>query len=218
MPKPTVSQDPRILKKRNRIFALAAMLQAAKQVHAIARTGQVDAVDFEACVRILFADSKDDVAAMCGGEASLRHGLILLNGLIQGNAVDGARALMSYAASMTVLERKMAKDRKRLKRLADGMKRTSKQVEYFGSVTHENVIAGLAAIYEENISSLNPRIIVHGKPEHLGHASSTNKVRALLFSGIRAAHLWHMNGGGKWKLIFARKSIASETEKLLKEI
>ncbi|MDX1397057.1 MAG: DUF489 family protein [Oceanospirillum sp.] len=37
--------------------------------------------------------------------------------------------------------------------------------------------------------------------------SNAEKVRALLFAGIRSAILWHQLGGRRWKLLLGRKKI-----------
>jgi len=62
---------------------------------------------------------------------------------------------------------------------------------------------------------MSPRIIVHGKPELLSQSNHTNRVRALLFSGIRAAHLWRTHGGSHFHLLLRRRSLSREARQLL---
>ena len=90
------------------------------------------------------------------------------------------------------------------------MQRIQKQIEYFGSSTHGSVIGGVADLYGDTISNIQPRIMVRGKPEILRQSANTHKVRALLFAGIRAAHLWRQHKGGHFRLLFGRKKLLRE--------
>jgi len=48
----------------------------------------------------------------------------------------------------------------------------------------------------------------------LTQAANTQRVRALLMAGLRAAHLWHQHGGGHLGLLFRRKAILRELDQL----
>lgn len=91
------------------------------------------------------------------------------------------------------------------------------QAEHFG-VLHENVLANLADVYHSTISTLQPRIMVQGDPQHLGNQGTVNKIRAVLLAGIRSAHLWRQCGGSRWKLLLARQKIRHEAQFLLTQI
>jgi high frequency lysogenization protein len=83
-------------------------------------------------------------------------------------------------------------------------------------VTHSNIIASLAGIYSDTLSTLTPRIMVQGEQGYLSSPDNANKVRALLLAAVRSAVLWRQVGGRRWQLIFARNAILHETEKLLR--
>ncbi|MFC1536450.1 high frequency lysogenization protein HflD [Pseudomonadota bacterium] len=200
----------------NRAVALAAMVQAVSMVERIARTGLCDADDFNAIIQSLFTEHHDDVAEIYGGLHQLQTGLHISEKLLSGIQVDGAKSLMTYAAGLIALEKKLGKNREMLAAIGDGMVRIKKQSEYFNSVIHESVIGGIADLYGTSVSTLKPSIIVRGKPEHLKQSSNTNRVRALLLAGIRAAHLWHKNGGGHLRLLIGRKKLHQETERLIR--
>ncbi|MFC1542440.1 high frequency lysogenization protein HflD [Pseudomonadota bacterium] len=200
----------------NRAIALAAMVQAVSMVERIARTGLCDADDFNSIIRSLFTEHDDDVAGIYGGLHQLQTGLHISEKLLSGIQVDGAKSLMTYAAGLIALEKKLGKNREMLAAIGDGMVRIKKQSEYFNSVIHESVIGGIADLYGSSVSTLKPSIIVRGKPEYLKQSSNTNRVRALLLAGIRAAHLWHKNGGGHLRLLIGRKKLHQETERLIR--
>lgn len=198
-------------------MALAALVQATSLVERIARSGIHDQEDFETCIASLFEPEHAHVGASYGGIERLQAGLYINLHLLKSTPIKDAKPILTYSAGLMALEKKLAKDKKMLATIGEGMARIKKQSDYFGSVTHENVIAALSGLYAETISTMNPRIIVRGKQEHLRHSHNTNKVRALLFAGIRAAHFWRKHGGGHLSLLFGRKKLILQTQALLEE-
>lgn len=198
------------------------MVQAAHLVQGIARIGKADDGEVECAIdSILAAPGSERIHAghLYRQPRRLRTGLILMQGLLAGEEVGTdihqTKELMRYCASMIALEKKLSRNKEMLAALAESLERIKKQREYFGEATHDNVIAAIAGLYGETISTLKPRIMVHGKPEHLSQNSNTNKVRALLFSGVRAAHLWRMHGGGHFQLLLRRRMLGREARQLL---
>jgi high frequency lysogenization protein len=115
-----------------------------------------------------------------------------------------------------VLERKLMKRKDLLDAITAGIDKAESQREHFGT-THENVIASLADLYTQTISTLQPRIIVNGEHNHVSNPSNANKIRALLLAAIRSAVLWRQCGGTRWQLLFNRKAILAQAQKLLDE-
>jgi high frequency lysogenization protein len=76
----------------------------------------------------------------------------------------------------------------------------------------------LSDIYRETISTLSFRIQVAGKVEHLKNENIANRIRSLLFAGIRSALLWHQLNGRRWHLVFHRKRIQETAEIIRKDI
>lgn len=201
----------------NKAVALAALVQATSLVERIARSGIHDQDDFKTCIASLFSPEHDHVAASYGGLEKLQSGLYINLRLLKSTPIKDAKPILTYSAGLMALEKKLSKDKKMLITIGEGMQRIKKQSDYFGSLTHESVIGGLSGLYAETISTMNPRIIVRGKQEHLSHTRNTNKVRALLFAGIRAAHFWRKHGGGHLSLLFGRKKLIQQTQALLDE-
>jgi len=209
---------PHLIEQRNRILALAAMVQVAYLVQDIARRGTADAVEAKTCIASLFKDSGKDVEEIFGDSGKLRTGIIVLTSLLQGTQVGRAKELIKYVASLIALERKLARYPAMLEKIGTELPRIQRQSDYFGSVMHDNVIAAISGLYGDTISNMKPRIIVLGKNTFLQQNSNTNKVRALLLSGIRAAHLWRTHGGKHLQLILRRRSLAEQAETMLHEI
>ena len=208
--------------QENRTLALAAIMQSVQLVDRIARKGICDGEDFQTCIDSLFVKPSQEHAVfrthdIYGGIGSLEAGLRLTINILDGKHADQAKTLLTYTASIITLEKKLSKQTEIINKLALHMQRIEQQAEYFGSHTHESVIAAIANAYGETISQLKPRIIVRGKTEHLNHAKNKHKVRALLLAGIRAAHIWHQDGGNHLHLLLRRKKLVLQSQYLLEK-
>jgi high frequency lysogenization protein len=121
---------------------------------------------------------------------------------------------MRYAIGLIQLERKLARQPEMLQTISQELEDTGHQLRHFG-LTHTNVIARLADLYANTISTLGPRIMVSGENNQLQIQENANKVRALLLSGIRAAVLWRQCGGNRWQLLFQRRQLIRQATQLL---
>jgi len=201
-----------------RAAALAALTQATYLVNRIARNGTADTEDCGVLMESIFADganhASQSVLDLYGGAAQLDTGLRICSQLLQGEQIPDAKAMMVYSAGLIALERRLRKNAPMRQHIADGMQRITQQRQYFGDAMHSNVIAALADLYGNTISTMKPRIIVRGKPEYLSQTNNTQRVRALLMSGLRAAHLWQHHGGGHISLFLRRKALLRELDLL----
>jgi len=122
-----------------------------------------------------------------------------------------------YVITLLHLESKLEKHPELLKKIHDGICTTQARLEHFPSL-HENIIAQLAQIYSDTISTLRPRIMIQGNPLYLQDNTNASRIRALLLAGIRSAMLWRQCGGGRFKIILGRKKLALEAQRLLAEL
>jgi len=187
-------------REKERALALAALVQAACLVERLAQSGKVDETYFKQTFDALL--DKNYIA-----ERSFYHGATKLKSLLRGHEISHAKNILSHASTLIAIEKQLHKDAPMLSTIADGMSRIHKQAQYFGSPYHTNIIAAVSHLYGETISTRNPRVIVRGKPEFLKQAHNTDRIRCLLFSGIRAASAWRTNGGNTFRLVFGRKKI-----------
>ncbi len=199
-----------------RAIALAALTQAVYLVDCIARKGLADSEDFRILTDSIFADStaNHSVAELYGGAHKLNTGLRIGIKMLRGDPLPQSKALMAYSASLLSVERRLSKNETVRQKLADGMIRIGKQRKYFGDAAHVNIVAAIADLYGETISTIKPRIIVRGKSEYLSQNTNTQRVRTLLMAGLRAAHIWHKHGGGHLVLLIRRKALLHELEQI----
>ncbi len=198
----------------DRVIALAGLFQATDLVHHIAQEGQLNANDFETCIASLLkvdANSSEDVY---GGIAKLRNGLeLLVTQLRSPKNIETTR----YSITLLVLERKLGKQPPLIQRIGQGIEAAKGKLAYF-PLTHDNIIATLADVYANTISTLSPRIMVNGQHDHLSQSENANRIRALLLAGIRAAWLWKQSGGGRLSLLLRRKRLLAEAQRLLEAL
>lgn len=198
----------------NRTLALAALFQCIGDVDSLARNGQGDTDSFTTLIGSVLKTDAPDIETLYGGVGRLRTGLELLRQQLGAGAQPRNMEIMRYAVAVLYLERRMENNSELRDQLGRGIDAAQRQSEYF-EATHENVIAALADLYRETISRLGPRIIVHGEQEHLANPSVAGRIRVLLLAAIRAAVLWRQAGGGRLRLLFGRRALVGEAQRLL---
>lgn len=207
---------------RNRTIALAALFQCIDSVIHLANEGTCDSEVLESCVNSILIDDAINAEALYGGLPSLSPGLksfISHLGTGGGDSTGQTKQLdaTQYSISVLALEKKLSKNPEVFKKLIDGITEAQKQLEFFPA-THTNMIARLAELYANTISTLGPRIMIRGDQNYLTNTENAAKMRTLLLASIRAALLWKQAGGTNWKLMFERGKMLREAESLLKRI
>ncbi len=191
----------------DQVSALAGLFQAANLVELLAKSGSVPEAPFGTSINSLFVTSPKNVEEVYGDRFGLSHGLeALYNSLAKGSRQVPADTLR-YAMTLLFLERKLAKKPDMLALIGRRLEQAEGQREHFGAL-HENVIASLAGIYQDSLSTFRQRIQVTGDAQVLQNPANADKIRALLLAGIRSAMLWHQTGGRRWQLLLQRQKIA----------
>ena len=199
----------------NRCISLAGMFQAAKLVQQTSRAEKRDAVATAACIRSLFVTDPDAVSDVYEEVDALQVGLETLQNQLSSSSAKRDLELTGYVITMMNQQRKLSRQGDLMRRIGTGIHDLQNRYE---TVTSENaeVIAGLADVYKNTISTLSPRIMVKGDENVLGNASSQNMIRALLLAGMRATVLWSQCGGNRIKLIFQRKAMLEQCSRMLR--
>ena len=207
---------------RNRTIALAALFQCIDGVIQLANRGTCDQDLFESCVNSILIDDSLSAEALYGGLEHLKPGLSSMMYQLGSGTTDPkgrAKQLDStqYSINVLALEKKLSRNPEVFTKLIDGITDAQKQLEFFPA-THTNMIARLADLYTNTISTLGPRIMIKGDQNYLTNTENAAKMRTLLLAGIRAALLWNQAGGSRWKLLFERGKMQREADDLLKRI
>jgi len=197
-------------------IALAALFQAAHLVQQVARTGSSDTEAAQASIYSLFQTHPESIEDVFNGLRGVETGLHILIDQLSGKAGRDME-LTRYVIALIQLERKVSRDNERLHQISNGLEQAKGRLEHF-DMGHPNMLAQLAGIYSETISTLQPRIMVQGEPLHLNNPDNVSKIRSLLLAGIRAAMLWRQRGGNRWRILWGRKRLLLNAHLLLKQI
>ncbi|MEI6542349.1 MAG: high frequency lysogenization protein HflD [Methylococcales bacterium] len=200
----------------NQTIALAGIAQAAALVQQFATKGSCDPVALETSIASVLKIDSDSVIDVYGSLSGLSLGLTQLDIQMTGYKIVNPEQAR-YSASLVFLENQLSQHKNLLKIIQTGIIKAQSQSEHFG-LMHENVFANLGEVYQNTISTLQPRIMVNGEQNYLSRNEVANKIRACLLAGIRSAILWRQCGGTRWKFLFYRKKIQAELQILLKQI
>ncbi|EGV52406.1 DNA repair protein [Candidatus Endoriftia persephone str. Guaymas] len=197
-------------------LALAGVFQAASLVQKIARHGLADSDSLESSIYSLFQTNPVDVPSVFHNRGGVALGLRQLHRQLQGGGKRDAE-ITGYIIGIIQLERRLAKQPERLQQIASSIAEIEGRLEHFPLI-HSNIIAAIAEIYAQNVSTQKPRIMVSGEPVYLQNPDNANRIRALLLAGIRAAMLWRQLGGRRLHLIWRRRNYVDAAHQLLDSI
>lgn len=192
---------------QDRTIALIGLYQVAQLVYQLATTGKTDDTAYQASINSLFVENPSETLDVYGGQVeNIQLGTqTLLSQMSNTESVSSRNIeITKYVLSLIILEKNVSKTDGVFNKVSRIIESALTQRTHFGDF-HENVIATLARAYSENISPINPRIMVNGQHGHLQNPKTANKIRALLLAGIRSAVLWRQVGGSRWGLLWSRK-------------
>ncbi len=190
-------------RSEERTLALAGLFQALALVRTLATQGQADAASYVSSIGSVLRIDAPSVAAVFDGVGGVRLGLQTLQRELEGQQADAATRRM--ALTVLRIERRLIGDPPRVEHLQQGLRDAQRQAEHFGSVDHPTVIARLAGLYADTLSSLRPRVLVTGNAQMLNQQVTVERIRAALLAAVRAAVLWRQLGGTQWRLLLQRR-------------
>lgn len=199
---------------REQTIALAAVYQAANMAHELANSGAIrDPKSWNVSLMSLYKIDSESTEDVFDNDLS---GLALgLNTLIKSFNKDSYYInIIKYTITLLSLAGKLQQRPEMMDLIQKGLN-DSKVLQNKEEPLNAAVVSKLAQIYSKTISQMQPRVIVAGQPFHLKDKAITEKIRAVLLSGIRAAVLWKQVGGGQLQLLLKRKVYIEEAKKLL---
>jgi len=186
-------------------LALAGVFQAAALVEEIANHGDIGPKQLANSMSVLLNQNPDSVSSLYGSPDNIQLGVSAMRTLLTNRSAGSANVLR-YAIGIMYLARKLTNDNAKLDKVGNGIANAQRQSEHF-SETHDNVIANVAGLYQDSVSTMRMRIQVSGNPAYLQQTAIAQRVRCLLFAGIRSAFLWHQVGGKRCHLLLRRDAL-----------
>lgn len=199
-------------------IALAGVFQAAALVEQLAKTGFVPSDAQAVSIQSLLNLNPNSTLDVFGNKIKgLELGLKVMSDLLHHHQNREYPDTLRYVLGIIHLQKKLQGRKDLQEIIGTRLSQSQHQSEHFG-VSHENVLGNLADIYSDTISTFKFRIQVMGDYSYLQQARVANQVRALLFAGIRASTLWRQLGGNRLQVIFWRKRLAKEADRLIQQI
>lgn len=200
----------------DRTTALAGIFQSAVLVEQLATTGRVSNSDLQTAIKGLFEQNPDSINDIYGETQAVLTGLTHLKDTLKRTNSAANNNVVRYVMGMIHLQKKLMKQPDMLNTISSRIKQSHQQAALF-EPAHDNVIANLADVYTNTISTFSFRIQVTGDYNYLQQARIGNQIRVLLFSGIRSAILWRQLGGTRLQVLMKRKYIISSADTLIKQ-
>ncbi len=195
-------------------MALAGVFQATELVRQAANHGTWSGYAADTCLDSLLAIEADSVEEIYAGTDRLRLGAETLISVLQGDR--RYMESLGYAVSIMQLENNFRKKSAMQAHIGSELLAIAAIDEDIEEHEIRDLQAKqIAALYTETISTLAPRIVINGQPQHLQVDRTVNWIRTLLFAGLRSAVLWRQLGGGRFNLMFGRKKMLEQARTLL---
>lgn len=195
---------------------LAGVLYFSRAVHAAAAHGESSEHALRLAIHAITATEPKNALDVFGGYVSIRQGLTLLQEhLTQGDLSssqggDKLAASMSgrYTGQLLRLANKFSQNQEMMGQLRKELDALPNDIEL------PEQIDVLAELYTRTISTIEPRIVVQGQPEHLKNEELVAAIRCLLLAGVRCGFLWQQGGGAMWRLIMQRRRLLTAVEEM----
>ncbi|MBC7657932.1 MAG: high frequency lysogenization protein HflD [Frankiaceae bacterium] len=197
---------------KDRVLALAGLLQAVRLVQQMANNGQAETRPLAACIGSLFRFDAETTEEVYGGASELAPGLQRVIAQLDGSDRDTAQTRI--AMNVMHLERKFVAASATVEAVRRELEDIQRQSLLSGP-THPNVLARLGDLYAAQISTLGPRVLVQGNPVYLSQVTVVGEVRATLLAALRSAVLWRQSGGSYWDLLLSRRVMVETAKGLL---
>ena len=199
---------------KERTMALAGIFQATELVRQAANHGTWSGYAADTCLDSLLAIEADSVDEIYGSTTRLRLGAETLISVLQGDR--RYMESLGYAVTIMQLETNFRKQPEMQARIGSDLLSTAAIDDDLELHESRDIQAKhIAGLYTQTISTLSPRIVVNGRPQHLQVDRTVDWIRTLLFAGLRSAVLWRQMGGGRFNLMFGRKKMLEQAQTLL---
>jgi len=197
---------------KDRVLALAGLLQAVRLVQQMANNGQVETHALAPCIDSLFRFDADNTEAVYGSARALEPGLRRVVAQLDGSDRDGAQTRM--AMNVLHLERRFVAAPEAMADVQQRLETVQREQQPW-EPTHPAVLARLGEVYAELISPLGPRVMVAGNPVYLSQPAVVAEVRAALLAALRSAVLVRQLGRRYWDLLVSRRRMVETAKSLM---
>ncbi|BFM07182.1 high frequency lysogenization protein HflD [Halioxenophilus aromaticivorans] len=202
---------------KDQALALAGLFQSVALVEALAKTGNCDKPAFDASIQSVFVTAPKTTIDVYHNINNLALGFKVLIENLESHTCASYPDSLRYSLNLFHLHKKLQKNPAMLAVIGQRLQRCQSQLDHFDA-SHDNIIAALADIYSDTLSTFTFRIQVKGSFTHLQQTRNANQIRAMLLAGVRATMLWRQVGGSRIKLLWQKNDLLQTARALYQDI
>ena len=208
-------------------IALCAVAQCAALVHELAIGKEIRQSQLASAINPLLILNPESVEQVYPNLESLTLGFSTLQSILGSNRVKQNSQIRRYITEILILRKSLSKNMIMQSVVRAGLSnlepirpslidcmQTNQQEINEQNYTFEEI----SSLYRKTLSTLKHRIKVAGKVQFLKNEIVSNKIRGLLFAGVRSAVLWHQLNGRYWRLFIYNKRISNTVSDIHQKI
>ena len=211
----------------NQNIALSAVAQCAALVHELAIGKEIRQSQLAGAINPLLILNPESVEQVYPNLESLSLGFSTIQSILRSNRIKQNSQIRRYIAEILILRKSLSQNmimqsvvRAGLSNLEpirpsliDCMQTNQQEINEQNQKFEE-----ISSLYRKTLSTLKHRIRVAGKVQFLKNEIVSNKIRGLLFAGVRSAVLWHQLNGRYWRLFVYNKRISNTVSDINQKI
>ena len=208
-------------------IALCAVAQCAALVHELAIGKEIRQSQLASAINPLLILNPESVEQVYPNLESLTLGFSTLQSILGSNRLKQNSQIRRYITEILILRKSLSKNMIMQSVVRAGLSnlepirpslidcmQTNQQEINEQNYTFEEI----SSLYRKTLSTLKHRIKVAGKVQFLKNEIVSNKIRGLLFAGVRSAVLWHQLDGRYWRLFIYNKRISNTVSDIHQKI
>ena len=208
-------------------IALCAVAQCAALVHELAIGKEIRQSQLASAINPLLILNPESVEQVYPNLESLTLGFSTLQSILGSNRLKQNSQIRRYITEILILRKSLSKNMIMQSVVRAGVSnlepirpslidcmQTNQQEINEQNYTFEEI----SSLYRKTLSTLKHRIKVAGKVQFLKNEIVSNKIRGLLFAGVRSAVLWHQLDGRYWRLFIYNKRISNTVSNIHQKI
>ena len=208
-------------------IAFCAVAQCAALVHELAIGKEIRQSQLASAINPLLILNPESVEQVYPNLESLTLGFSTLQSILGSNRLKQNSQIRRYITEILILRKSLSKNMIMQSVVRAGLSnlepirpslvdcmQTNQQEINEQNYTFEEI----SSLYRKTLSTLKHRIKVAGKVQFLKNEIVSNKIRGLLFAGVRSAVLWHQLDGRYWRLFIYNKRISNTVSDIHQKI
>ena len=211
----------------NQNIALSAVAQCAALVHELAIGEDIKQSQLASVINPLLILNPESVEQVYPNLENLSLGFSTTQSILGSKRIKQNSEIRRYITEILILRKILSQNMIMQSVIRAGLsnlepieltlvdyKQTNQQM-----VNEQNhKFEEISSLYRKTLSTLKHRIRVAGKIQFLKNEIVSNKIRGLLFAGVRSAVLWHQLNGRYWRLFIYHKRISNTVSDIHQKI